>query len=342
MSKLQQVDPAAERRQAETRSNPAAAKDVKTFGFFKQGNEAVTFVSGGTYYFRLLAQPMGAKKSWTITVPYFYMDPLKTPGFKGYVPLSPEQSDLLDQIRAALYKHPEYGLRMKRKTNVNGTDLSPKYRQVFMGFIYTDPNPQVKPIVLPASNPQLKEGRIQAGTAIVQFIYELDFKGQPKYGPLTDEKTGRLIKVEVVGESDRREYKVSVDQEAPTNEPKFMALIDQVQAFENILNYPTTESFVEILKARLPLDMHPFVNKLIAAAYPNISLDTTLPNVAAPVATAPVVAPVAPVAAPVAPVAPAPIVAPSNSEPIFKRYGFNNMEEFRAALMKDPSFLTKV
>ncbi len=347
MTKLQEVDPLVERSKSTARNGKSTDRN---FSMFKPGFEAFQFASSGKYYFRLLGQPIGAKHSWYVTVPYMYFDALKTPGLRGVLPLTEAQENFLASVRSQAYKDPIFGNRMKKNANPNGLDLGTKYRNAFMGFVYNDTSPEVKPIILPASNPKQKEGRIQVGTQITQYMYEVDINGNLKYGSIVNSETGKLVCLEVSGEGTRREYKSSVELTlAPITEPKYAPLIDQVVAFEDIICYVSNEDFLGAIQARLPVDMHALLLKT-AAITPGFNVVPTKFGVEGqvkaeshvldltPPAQAPAQAP-AQIPAPVQP--PAQILAPSNSEPVYKRYGFANMEEFRLALVKDPSFLNK-
>lgn len=235
----------------------SSSTNGKSFNFFVNGVEEHEKV--GTNYYRLLAQPIGAQKSWYATIPYFYMDKTKTPGFAGYVALNAESAALLDTLSSALYKHLEFGLRMKRKTNPGGLDINPKYRNVFLAFNATDAEQVVKPLVLPATNPRLTTGRQQAGTQIVHFLFEVDFRGQAKYKPFTN-SDGGLVKLVVAGSNDRKEYIVSVETDVV---PITQKAIDQVRKFEDIIAYANVEDVRAAILAKLPLDMHEFARKVL-------------------------------------------------------------------------------
>ena len=211
-------------------------------------------------FVRLLPQPEDAQYSWSVTVPYLYLDPNTTPGHRGYMALTTAQTVVIDNARRALYSHPDFGPLMANEANRNGISLSVKYRGLFMGFDHADPNARVMPISLPSSGFRPKnKSPLQAATVLNGFMLEKDSTGQSKYGDIVDLDTGRLIGIEILGASkDRREYAVSVDRVYPIG-AELEHLLSQVRRFEDILAFNDDNVVHEILRLRLTPEMWSYV-----------------------------------------------------------------------------------
>lgn len=255
----------------------AAAQEKEIHGvqysLFVEGVYPFDFKSN-RHFLRLLPQPEDALNSWSVTVPYLYLDANTTPGHRGYLALTTPQATLVDNARRALYSHPDFGPLMASESNRNGISLSLKYRGVFLGFDYADPNPRIQPISLPSngfSRPK-GNGRLQAATVINGFMLERDSAGQSKYGDIVDLDTGRLIGIEIMGASkDRREYVVSVDRVFPIG-PELEHLLSQVRRFEDILAFNPDSVVFETLRLRLTPDMWSYVVQKLQIRLPQPTL----------------------------------------------------------------------
>ena len=211
-------------------------------------------------FVRLLPQPEDAQYSWSVTVPYLYLDPNTTPGHRGYLALTTAQTVVIDNARRALYSHPDFAPMMASETNRNGISLSVKYRGIFMGFDHTDSDPRVQPISLPSSGFRPKSKKpLQAATVLNGYMLEKDSAGESKYGDIVDLDSGRLIVIEILGTSkDRREYVVSVDRVHPIG-AELEHLLAQIRKFEDLLSYQPDSVVYEAMRLRLTPEMWSFV-----------------------------------------------------------------------------------
>lgn len=295
----------------------------KLFLLLKEGVKQYEFVEG-THNLRLVPQPNGAKETWTWLLKYCYLNKAITPNHFGMFAFTEEQAEKNREIQTYLYQS-AWGPRMKRaKINPNGIDLGIKYRAMFYGFNYSEPAPQMLPILLPANAPKAPPGtRIQVGTRLKQFIYEKDIHNNYKYGDLVNLDGGRVIQINVVGSGDRREYIPSVDAVAPLVDasgniiPRFESLITQVRPFEDVINYQSNEAFEDMILAKLHEDMREDIKTRFFSKG-----GATAPAAAAPApsytpapAYAPTPAPAPAYVAPTAP-APAPVAAPAAQAPV--------------------------
>ena len=215
--------------------------------------------SEGIHNIRLLPQPVGATESWTKLIKYCYLPKSEPGALYGYFVFTEEQAALNTKLQSYLYNSP-WESRMKRvKVNPDGIDFGIKYRAIFSGFNYLDPDPKISPILLPANSPRPSQNaRIQVGTKIKNFINEKDINGDFKYGDLVNLDSGRIIQFNITGEAMRREYNLSVDASAPMVDstgailPKYSKILDEVVPFEELINFQSDEKFKEMVMTKLP------------------------------------------------------------------------------------------
>lgn len=228
----------------------------KLFLLLKDGYTQYDFTEG-THNLRLVPQPNNAKETWSGLIPYCYLNKSITPSCYGYFAFTEDQVKKNREVQSYLYNS-DWASRMKRaKQNPTGIDLGIKYRAIFYGFNYSDPDPKMLPILLPANAPKATQGRIQVGTRIKQFMYEKDIHGKYKHGDLVNLDSGKIVQITVTGSGDRREYIPSVDAVAPLIDdngyvlPRYQSLITQVNAFEDIIAYHSDEVFEQMIMAKL-------------------------------------------------------------------------------------------
>jgi hypothetical protein len=245
------------------------------YSLFCEGVYPFEFKSPKSFV-RLLPQPEDALNSWSVTVPYIYLDPNTTPGHRGYLALTTSQATLVDNARRALYSNPEFSPMMACETNRNGISLSLKYRGIFMGFDHADPDPRVMPISLPSSGFRPKSKKpLQAATVLNGYMLEKDSAGESKYGDIVDLDSGRLIVIEILGMSkDRREYVVSVDRVYPIG-AELEHLLAQIRKFEDLLSYQPDSVVYEILRLRLTPEMWAYISQKLQIGLP---LPTAVPK----------------------------------------------------------------
>lgn len=229
------------------------------YTFLKDGWTLFAFKEG-RFAFRFVTQPDGAREGFALTLPHIYIDPNNVPGMRGYLPLTVGQAALLDNVRRALYNS-EFKDEMSSETNRNGISLGVKFKTFFVGLLHGDIRPKLYIVAFPSNGftkPKKGNIRLQCGTAIVQFAYDANLKGEPKYPNLFDLDEGRLIVVEVTGSGDRTEYTPSVDIKFPLDETYYDTL-SKVPKFEDIVNYQPDTVVYRVLRKRLPSNMWDYV-----------------------------------------------------------------------------------
>lgn len=263
----------------------ASSGSAKLFLLLKEGNTQYEFTEG-THNLRLVPQPADAKDTWTGLIQYCYLSKQVTPSFYGYFAFTEEQAKLNREIQNYLYNS-KWEPRMKRaQKNPTGIDFGIKYRAIFYGFNYSDPDPKMSPILLPANAPRAGTTRLQVGTRIKQFMYEKDIHGNYKHGDLVNLDSGRIIQITVTGSKDRTEYIPSVDAVAPLVDDsgnvlaRYESLIKQVRPFEDIIAYHDNEVFEQIIMAKLHEDMR---DDIRARFFKGSTVTISAPNPTSPV-----------------------------------------------------------
>lgn len=287
--KFKTIDPKAEAaRQVET----ARALDGERFTLLTTTNrlnqkstpKEFEFKEG-RFTFRLLPQPEDAENGFTAILPYVYVNPNECANMQGYLPLTMEQAGFLRTCAKALYNHPTYKELMADQTKT-GISLSVKFKNLYAGFLYNAPQPEITIMSLPSNGPidnKKRPPRIQAGTAISQFVYELDAIGNAKYDGLFSIESGRLITIDIHGAGDRREYVPQVDVSFPLVDAKYDPVLFNIPRFEDIINYQENSTIQRVLRKKVTQEMWDYLVQKLGFTPEASALSTPC----APVPTAP-------------------------------------------------------
>jgi hypothetical protein len=258
----QQIDPT---KDLANQAQKASANEAQSFDLFTQEITTHKFEEG-RHFFRFVPQPAGAENSWYALLPHIYLDPAKVPGYRGYLPLTAKQAKYLGIFRNAAFKDTTIEPTLFKKNECpNGIELvNVKYKNVFLGFDVKVLPHSLSLVTLPSNRPTDKTGgRVQSGTTVAGFMYETDFSGNPKYGNIVDDKTGRMICIEVKGIKDRREYLPSVDGVLDISATKYDDVINKTAAFEKLIAYVPDDKFLEIVKAATPANIWNKISALV-------------------------------------------------------------------------------
>lgn len=248
-----------------------ASRGGNYYQLFKKDVVPYKFENGRNVL-RLLPQPRDSQADWFVEVWVlgFYS---KTSPVRGVFRVTDTslKGDYA-KVRNLLRNRTDWADRMWSPKNEEGISLNAKPKVVFLGFDVNADIKKVVPILLPATVPWDRRDGVprkqQAGSRIAAFATEENIHGQSRYGHIADLLEGRAIIVDVSGAgSVQAQYDPSVDDKYPLCDkdynikPEFTELLSQVKPFEDILNEPTREDFVKMLKSYLPEDMFEYISK---------------------------------------------------------------------------------
>lgn len=223
--------------------------------------------AAGRNIMRFIPQASGEwfTELWSVGFP-------KTSGIRGNLRITDAGFDgELFKVKKLLREHQDYGQYLYHpEHNPNGLNLTARPKIGFLAIDLAERPARIKAVVLPATVPWARkdgqERRAGAGSRIVSFVGELNIKGQPKWGNISDLIDGRAVIIDVANPGTlQAEYSPSVDEQIPLAKltdvgdmvalPEYAALLENgTPDFSTVFPEPPADALAATLKRVLPFE----------------------------------------------------------------------------------------